>query len=70
MKFYPAVLSTFLSIANTKRNLRLIFRFVAVLVLIVFLYSILFHFLMALEGQDHSWLTGFYWTLTVMTTLG
>ncbi len=70
MKFYPAVFGTFLSIANTKRNLRLIFRFVAVLVVIVFLYSILFHFLMALEGQDHSWLTGFYWTLTVMTTLG
>jgi spermidine/putrescine transport system permease protein len=22
------------------------------------------------EGQDHSWLTGVYWTLTVMSTLG
>jgi len=22
------------------------------------------------EGQSHSWITGFYWTLTVMTTLG
>ena len=22
------------------------------------------------EGQRHSWLTGVYWTLTVMTTLG
>ena len=22
------------------------------------------------EGQDHSWITGFYWTLTVMSTLG
>ncbi len=25
---------------------------------------------MVSEGQDHSWITGFYWTLTVMTTLG
>jgi Trk K+ transport system NAD-binding subunit len=25
---------------------------------------------MALEGKDHSWITGFYWTLTVMSTLG
>jgi len=25
---------------------------------------------MAAEGKDHSWLTGFYWTLVVMTTLG
>src|SRR5699024_4703118 len=22
------------------------------------------------EGQEHSWITGFYWTLTVMSTLG
>jgi Trk K+ transport system NAD-binding subunit len=33
-------------------------------------YSIIFHYLMAAEGRDHSWLTGFYWTLTVMSTLG
>jgi len=25
---------------------------------------------MASEGQDFSWITGFYWTLTVMSTLG
>ncbi len=25
---------------------------------------------MAAEGQDHSWITGVYWTLTVMSTLG
>nr|WP_275106717.1 potassium channel protein [Oceanipulchritudo coccoides] len=37
---------------------------------IVFLYSVLFHFVMLLEDQEHSWLTGFYWTLTVMSTLG
>ena len=33
-------------------------------------YSVAFHWLMAAEGQQHSWLTGFYWTLTVMSTLG
>jgi len=33
-------------------------------------YSVLFHLLMVREGQEHSWLTGVYWTLTVMTTLG
>lgn len=22
------------------------------------------------EGQEHSWITGLYWTLTVMSTLG
>ena len=33
-------------------------------------YSILFHVLMLYEGQEHSWMTGLYWTLTVMSTLG
>lgn len=36
----------------------------------VTLYSVLFHLLMAMEGQKHTWLTGFYWALTVMSTLG
>jgi Trk K+ transport system NAD-binding subunit len=34
------------------------------------LYSILFHFLMIFEHREFSWITGFYWTLTVMSTLG
>ncbi len=33
-------------------------------------YSVIFHFIMLYEGQQHSWVTGFYWTLTVMSTLG
>lgn len=33
-------------------------------------YSILFHILMLYEGRYYSWVTGFYWTLTVMSTLG
>lgn len=36
----------------------------------VTVYSALFHVLMVFEGREHSWITGFYWTLTVMTTLG
>ena len=36
----------------------------------VVLYSILFHYLMQYEGRSYSWITGLYWTLTVMTTLG
>jgi len=55
---------------NTKLNVRQLARYCLVLAAMVIFYSILFHFLMAYEGRDHSWLTGFYWTLTVMTTLG
>lgn len=38
--------------------------------LMIIAYSVIFHVIMVAEGQKHSWLTGFYWTLTVMTTLG
>lgn len=53
-----------------RRNLLVLLRFVAVLTGMVVLYSILFHLIMEFEGQSYSWVTGLYWTLTVMTTLG
>jgi len=34
------------------------------------IFAVLFHVIMAMEGQDHTWFTGFYWALTVMSTLG
>ncbi len=36
----------------------------------VAVYSVVFHYLMAWEGREYSWITGVYWTLTVMSTLG
>lgn len=44
--------------------------YVAVLTAVVMVYGWLFHVIMAMEGQDHTWFTGVYWTLTVMSTLG
>lgn len=70
MKFLPAQLAYFLQNREAKRNFRLLARFLFVLAAMVTFYSVSFHFLMAHEGQSHSWLTGLYWTLTVMTTLG
>lgn len=35
-----------------------------------FMYSIMFHFIALYEGTNYSWLTGFYWTLVTMSTLG
>jgi Trk K+ transport system NAD-binding subunit len=55
---------------STKRHLRQLLKFLIVLSILVTAYSIAFHFLMAIEGKEYSWLTGVYWTLTVMTTLG
>jgi Trk K+ transport system NAD-binding subunit len=70
MKFNSAVVSYFFQRESTRRNVGQLLRFLLILALMVTVYSVLFHFLMAAEGQKHSWITGFYWTLTVMSTLG
>jgi Trk K+ transport system NAD-binding subunit len=70
MKFMFSQMAALVNRANQKSNTRLLVRFLVILLFFFLIYSVLFHFLMAYEGQDHSWLTGFYWTLTVMTTLG
>jgi voltage-gated potassium channel len=51
-------------------NLLNLLRFGLILAVVVTIYSVIFHYIMEYEGHDHSWMTGFYWTLTVMSTLG
>ncbi|MFH1933608.1 MAG: NAD-binding protein [Pseudomonadota bacterium] len=70
MKFIPAQVIYFVRSRTTKRNFKLLFRFLLALTAIVIIYSILFHFIMVFEDREFSWVTGFYWTLTVMSTLG
>lgn len=55
---------------STRQNVRMLLRFMLVLTAMVVAYSVIFHFLMAWEGREYSWITGVYWTLTVMSTLG
>ena len=42
----------------------------ALFAVVVFVFVVVFHALMAREGQRHSWATAVYWTLVTMTTLG
>jgi voltage-gated potassium channel len=70
MQFFPAQFTHFLHSRPTARNFRILIRFLLVLVLMIIIYSVLFHYIMAAEGHNFSWVTGFYWTLTVMSTLG
>lgn len=70
MKFLVSQIMTIAVDGSGRRNLRVLAKFFAVLVAMILTYSVLFHFIMAHEGQQHSWLTGLYWTLTVMSTLG
>ncbi len=70
MKFLASQLAYFFANRTVKRNLRALMRFVAVLVAMMTAYSIVFHYIAAWEGQQHSWITGLYWTVVTMTTLG
>jgi Trk K+ transport system NAD-binding subunit len=70
MKSIPFQLYYFLRNRPARRNIFTLIRFLGILAGLVALYSMLFHYIMAWEGRSYSWITGFYWTLTVMSTLG
>jgi voltage-gated potassium channel len=70
MKFLSSQIAYFWQNRTSKRNVKFLVIFIALLIFIITLYSVLFHFIMAYEHQEHSWITGFYWSLTVMSTLG
>ena len=55
---------------GARRNFAYFFRFILVLAVCVAVFSVLFHYIMEYEGREYSWITGLYWTLTVMSTLG
>ncbi|WNG54318.1 potassium channel protein [Archangium gephyra] len=70
MKFLSSELAYFLRDTKARQNVRALLRLLLVLLMLVVVFTVLFHVLMAREGKQHSWLTGLYWTLTVMSTLG
>ncbi|MGI9536284.1 MAG: potassium channel family protein [Desulfocapsaceae bacterium] len=70
MKFLFTQLLYFFQHKTARRNLVTLWKFFAFLMLIICLYSVCFHLLMMYEDRHYSWITGFYWTMTVMSTLG
>lgn len=70
MKTLPSHLLTFLHSKNSKPSYSTLWKFLGLLAVLVSLYSVLFHILMLYEGREFTWITGFYWTMTVMSTLG
>ncbi len=71
MTFLLKRLAALTSHPEMRENIRALFRYLAFLVALVTVYAVLFHFIMLrVEGQEHSWVTGFYWAVVVMTTLG
>ena len=71
MKFLTSQLLSFLIPASTRPNIRALISYSLLLVATVAIFAAGFRFIMYhFEGQEHSWVTGIYWALTVMTTLG
>lgn len=70
MKGIISVITTILQDRTSRTNLKELMRLLLVLFGLITFFSVLFHLIMQMEGKQHSWITGFYWTFTVMSTLG
>lgn len=71
MKSLSAQLAALLQPTASKPNIRLLSKFLIVLLFLVITYSILFQIIMIYhEDRHYSWIAGVYWTLVTMSTLG
>ena len=71
MKFLTSQLLSLLYPVRARPNIRALASYSLLLVATVALFAAGFLLIMShVEGQEHSWITGVYWALTVMTTLG
>lgn len=71
MKYLPSQLAYLMTERENRQNLRALGSYVAFLAALVASYTVLFHLIkLYIEGEQHSWITGLYWTLVVMSTLG
>ncbi|MEE2776552.1 MAG: NAD-binding protein [Acidobacteriota bacterium] len=70
MKLLAGEMASILASRGQRPRVGVLVRFIVVLVVMVTAYAVIFKLLMAREGQDLSWITSFYWVLTVMSTLG
>src|SRR5688572_31374845 len=71
MKFLASQLAYLTTDREARTNLRTLAKYFLFLALLVVVYAVLFHVIkLNVEHEEHSWITGLYWTLVVMTTLG
>lgn len=71
MKFVFSQLAYLINERESRRNLAALLKYLLFLLVMIAVYAVLFHVIMEIyEDKTHSWLTGVYWTLTVMSTLG
>ena len=71
MKFYSTQLAYLFDDKEARRNLVSLFKYIGFLLVTMIALSIGFQLIMHyVEGQSHTWVSAFYWTLVTMSTLG
>src|SRR5918993_1158412 len=71
MKFLPSQLAYLTNDREARGNLRALAKYLGFLAGLMGVYTVLFHVIkLNVEHEQHSWITGLYWTLVVMSTLG
>jgi voltage-gated potassium channel len=69
LKSLPSVIALLVN-RKSQHNVRVLGQLLLAFALLVLIFSVIFHWIMEMEGQEHSWLAGVYWTMVVMSTLG
>ena len=71
MKTLGTQIAILMEEGEVRQNLSVLIKFLAFLLGVMALFTVVFHIIMVqVEGQEHSWFSGFYWTLVTMSTLG
>ncbi len=71
LKTLAAQIAVLFQERETRKNLKPFVGFLIFVFLVMVGFAGVFHVLMALvEGQKHSWFSGFYWVVVTMSTLG
>jgi hypothetical protein len=71
MKFIASEFAFIFTDREARANLRALLKYLLFLAILVSVYAVGFHIIkLYVEGEQHSWITGIYWTLVVMSTLG
>lgn len=71
LKTLGTQIAIFMEEGEVRQNLAVLVKFLVFLLAVIALFTVLFHWIMIeVEGQSHTWFTGFYWTLVTMSTLG
>ena len=71
MKFASSQFAYLVGDRTARTNLRSLAKYLLTIAALIVVYAVIFHLIkIQVEGEAHSWITGLYWTLVVMTTLG